>query len=283
MSLSHAYIYIGGFREDKVSAALSFAESICPGNPFDIIYVSNEYYDVKTSSEKLSVDAVRAMIRDAYLKPGGDHKVFIIDKADDLNQSCQNALLKIIEEPPSYCVFIFIAENVLSLLETVVSRCRVKTFNCASAEEIFEQLSREHGTVRFEELRTASRMCKGSLSRAEQLINSDFYSFYKETEKIFEGLFKPDSACLYGAVDFFLANKEKASLVFDVFTHLLSEKIRSSRFRSAGLQEKRAIMKFMFDIQFCRCNIEKNANFNISIVNMLQNNWGGIRRANSSC
>lgn len=283
MSISHAYIYTGGFREDKISAAFSFAESICHANPFDIISVSNEYYDVKTSSEKLSVDAVRAMIRDAFLKPYGDCKVFIIDKADDLNQSCQNAMLKIIEEPPSYCVFIFIADSCLSLLDTVVSRCRIKTFSVMSHEEVYALLREDYNRADDSELLVASSMCKGSLSKAKQLMESGFYSFYLETEKVFEEMFKPDSACLYRAVEFFSLNKEKVWLVFDIFTRLLSEKIRDIRFQAADCKEKRAVMKFLEDIQLCRYNIERNANFNISIVNMLQENWGGIRRANSSC
>lgn len=74
----------------------------------------------------ITVDQVREIIEQAVIKPNtAKGKVFIIDPADNMNAQAQNALLKILEEPPENTYFILIAENKSALLETVVSRAVV--------------------------------------------------------------------------------------------------------------------------------------------------------------
>ena len=51
--------------------------------------------------------------------------VFVIDKADTMNEQAQNALLKVLEEPPADIIFILIAESAAALLDTIISRCTV--------------------------------------------------------------------------------------------------------------------------------------------------------------
>jgi len=74
--------------------------------------------------KQVSVDTVRKARVDAFVRPNeGRKKIFVIPRAQDLNPSAQNALLKILEEPPSYGVFLLLAENPDALLPTVRSRC----------------------------------------------------------------------------------------------------------------------------------------------------------------
>lgn len=74
----------------------------------------------------ISVGTVRDIINNAYIAPlESDYKIYIIDKAHCMNESAQNAILKVLEEPPSYVVFILTVEARSMLLETVLSRAVV--------------------------------------------------------------------------------------------------------------------------------------------------------------
>ena len=73
---------------------------------------------------EFKVDQVREMGEDAYVIPNeGRRKVFLLPEADTMNTAAQNALLKLLEEPPSYAAFLLLGENPGSFLETVRSRC----------------------------------------------------------------------------------------------------------------------------------------------------------------
>ncbi len=70
------------------------------------------------------IDIIRSMVRDASVIPNeADKKVYIIPDGDFLSPPCQNAALKVLEEPPGYVAFIILAENPGSFLETLRSRC----------------------------------------------------------------------------------------------------------------------------------------------------------------
>lgn len=75
------------------------------------------------AANSFHVDTVRKIIGDVYLKPNeARFKVYILGNADCMNASAQNALLKILEEPPQYAVFILTTKSKGALLETVLSR-----------------------------------------------------------------------------------------------------------------------------------------------------------------
>lgn len=82
------------------------------------------------SKKNISVTQIRQLREKIYIKPHmSGRKVFIIDKADTMNEQSQNALLKILEEPPAAVMFILIAESKSALLETIISRCVVFTLS----------------------------------------------------------------------------------------------------------------------------------------------------------
>ena len=72
----------------------------------------------------ITVDQVRALRADAYIRPNeGERKIYLLEGADQMNASAQNALLKLLEEGPRYAAFLLLARNSGALLETVRSRC----------------------------------------------------------------------------------------------------------------------------------------------------------------
>ncbi len=77
-----------------------------------------------TEHRELTVDAVRALRQDVYIRPNeAARKIYIIADSRQLNERDQNVLLKIVEEGPPYAAFIFCTDSPAALLETVRSRC----------------------------------------------------------------------------------------------------------------------------------------------------------------
>ena len=100
---------------------------------------------IKGKSKNFTVDAVREIRDDAFVIPNeSDKKIYILKNGHNMNEQAQNAILKILEEPPSYVYFIIITESKSTMLETVLSR--VQVFSLLSDEgEITEK---EYQTVR---------------------------------------------------------------------------------------------------------------------------------------
>ncbi len=73
---------------------------------------------------EIVVDQIRALGADAAVLPNeAEGKVYILRDAETMNESAQNAFLKLLEEPPSFVTFLLCAENPAQLLPTVRSRC----------------------------------------------------------------------------------------------------------------------------------------------------------------
>ena len=88
--------------------------------------------------KSITVDQVRLLRSDAYIRPNeGERKVYLLENADQMNSSAQNAMLKLLEEGPPYAAFLLIAENPGGLLETVRSRC--EGLSLTPAEEMGEE------------------------------------------------------------------------------------------------------------------------------------------------
>ena len=82
---------------------------------------------------EMKVDQIRRIVSEAYIMPSeAQRKVYVLSRADTMNRSAQNALLKLLEEPPRSAAFILAAERAESLLPTVRSRCELIRRNTAS-------------------------------------------------------------------------------------------------------------------------------------------------------
>jgi len=87
------------------------------------------------ASKSIPVDEIRFIRDDAYIKPNeADRKVYILLGAENMNESAQNALLKVLEEPVQDILFILVCEKAQMLLPTIISRCVV--YDLGNDEEI---------------------------------------------------------------------------------------------------------------------------------------------------
>ena len=141
-NLSHAYL-IAGQREEAYAEACRLAAAMLCTAPErrpcglcrdcgkslrnihpDIITVDRLTDDKGKPRREIYVEQIREITQSAWILPNeAQRKVYIIREAGAMNGSAQNALLKLLEEPPVFVAFILVADNAAQLLETVRSRC----------------------------------------------------------------------------------------------------------------------------------------------------------------
>ncbi len=116
----------------------------------------------------LPIDVVREfLIAKVSIKPSLSHrKVFIVDEAEKLNISSQNSLLKVLEEPPSYCCIVLICSRLDKLLPTTRSRSQIIRFGPVAEDKIIEILM-ETGLDK-KRAQYFGRLAQGSLGTAGQ-------------------------------------------------------------------------------------------------------------------
>src|SRR6185436_16533582 len=114
----------------------------------------------------LRVEQMRAIEREANFRPvEGKARVFIVDEADRLNDSSANALLKVLEEPPSTSHLILITARPAMLLPTILSRCQVIRFAPLSVADIEGYLT-TNNLVDAKSARIRARASSGSIAKA---------------------------------------------------------------------------------------------------------------------
>ncbi|CAM2898748.1 DNA polymerase III subunit delta' C-terminal domain-containing protein [Legionella worsleiensis] len=89
-----------------------------------------EWIKPEKNGGAIKIDQIRELHRSAYLTPQrADYRLIVIESADRMNTASANALLKILEEPAQHVVFILMAEQLSTILPTVLSRCQILTFS----------------------------------------------------------------------------------------------------------------------------------------------------------
>ena len=125
-NFSHAYLFSGSRGTGKTSVARIFAQEIGCGE--------NDLYEIDAASNR-GIDDVRALRESVTTFPfDSKYKVYIIDEVHMLTKEAFNALLKTLEEPPEYVVFILATTEMEKLPETVVSRCQTFSFKKPNQE-----------------------------------------------------------------------------------------------------------------------------------------------------
>ena len=192
--VSHAYILNGERGSGKKMLANLFAMTLLcetgdnepcgkchsckqaeSGNHPDIIRVTHE------KPNSISVDDIRTQVNNtvdikAYQGP---YKVYIIPQADMMTPQAQNAILKTIEEPPSYAVFLLLTENAETLLPTINSRCvMLKLRNIK--DTLIKKYLMENLEIPDYKADMCTAFAQGNMGRAIMLANSDHFNEIRE-------------------------------------------------------------------------------------------------------
>lgn len=148
---------------NKPCLACSACRKAMTSNHPDIITVTDPEH------KAVAVKIVREYREDVYIKPNeADKKVYIFPQ--ELGTEGQNALLKILEEPPSYGVFILLAENPQQILTTVRSRCTLLQMESLPKGLLLSQLGKQFPGADQEQLLAAAERSGGYLGQAAELL-----------------------------------------------------------------------------------------------------------------
>ncbi len=186
---SHAYLFAGPAPAAMASAARAFAAELLADGSFDPASARAraladpsphpDFVWLRPAGGQHLVEEVReAVIRAiAYTPFEGAKRVFVIERAEDMADESQNALLKTLEEPPSFAHLLLLSAEPAGLLSTVASRCQRIGFQSLTPQAVEGKLraALASGTeqVSETELRAAARLCSGDLDRARFLISGE--------------------------------------------------------------------------------------------------------------
>ena len=155
--LSAALVCSGGNQPCLTCAHCSKASR---NNHPDIIYVDDP------EKKTVPVDLIRKAREDMFVRPNeAGRKVYIIPRGQDLAIPGQNALLKILEEPPAYGVFIILTTNPEKLLPTVRSRCAELAMSPLPQALLLAEFQKAYPNCHPDTHRNAISLCNGWLGK----------------------------------------------------------------------------------------------------------------------
>jgi DNA polymerase-3 subunit gamma/tau len=215
---SHAYLFSGPRGSGKTTIARLLAKAlncrsrresqfepcgkcsscleIQEGNSFDLI-------EIDAASHR-GIDEIRELKEGIKFSPAKEkYKIFIIDEAHQLTKEAANALLKTLEEPPSYAVFILATTEAHKMIPTIVSRCQRFDFKRLTLPEIIRKLEvvakGEKKKIEKAALELIAFNSGGSIRDAESLLDQVFtFSGILDKEEIIKA---EDVKTLLGLTD----------------------------------------------------------------------------------
>ena len=191
---ANAYLFTGIRGVGKTTFARIVAKSLNCENGIDKLckenfcqhcdsIINSNHIDVMEidAASNTGVDNVRELIEFSRYGPtSSKYKVFIIDEVHMLSKQAFNALLKTLEEPPSYLKFIFATTEIKKIPVTVISRCQRFDLSRIKSDELFKFIKKivkeEKGKASDEALRLIVKLSEGSVRDALSLLDRGLLS-----------------------------------------------------------------------------------------------------------
>ena len=185
--VSHAYLFCGPRGTGKTSTGRILAKAVnCltsgqgePCNTCDMCQAITEgkaldVIEIDAASNR-GIDDIRELRERVNYAPNqARYKVYIIDEVHMLSKDASNALLKTLEEPPPYVIFVLATTEAHKILPTILSRCQRFNFKRLSRADVAAKLTRicqaENIDIDPEGLQLIAKSTTGSLRDAENLL-----------------------------------------------------------------------------------------------------------------
>ena len=237
--------------------------------------------EIKRPEDKASigVDVVRPVISQVYIKPVlAEYKAVVVHEAHLLTIEAQNAMLKIIEEPPEKVVFFLLCDTVSPILQTVISRSVMVNLKPLSIDEL-KVISNDR--ARDFEL----NYCMGNPGKLKEIISDEeFLSLRNDAVNKFVKIASDDAFCVYEAVQFLDKNKEEKDELFAILLLFARDAlykklgmdslvINTDKINEINAFKERASAKALLKIMQIILNTQvqkgKYGNYTIAVTNML--------------
>jgi len=242
-SLHHAYIFSGEKGIGKATLAYAFSRKLLANDKtkdFDVfnndkvnkLIEANSHPDLLIIEPEeinkksfISVEQIRKCSQFFSQTPSMNKwRICILDSIDFMDISSTNTILKILEEPPSNCLFLIISHNIGMILDTIKSRCLELRFKNLSNEIMIDRIKLLKPGILKNELDSLIINANGSFGRLENLLHSDSLKISDTINNFFE---KEDfNENIYDFSNFILQDGIGVNK-FDIFTEILNFKLNS--------------------------------------------------------
>ncbi|MDX6698800.1 MAG: polymerase subunit delta [Solirubrobacteraceae bacterium] len=179
---SHAYLFHGPSGTGKRAVAQAFATALLAQDAPDpeavAIRVEHRAHPdlmwvAPSGAHELLVDDVRPVVTAAARTPfEATRRVFVIERADTMNDEAANRMLKTLEEPPAFVHIVLLTDRPSEVLETIASRCQAVRFDPLPTTEIARRLTEQHG-VEADAATACARLSLGDAARAQALATGE--------------------------------------------------------------------------------------------------------------
>lgn len=229
--VSHSYIFAGEEGMGKAALAARFSsilqcdeggtspcnecrscKQVLSGNHPDIKWVTHEKVSI-------GVDDIRSQVTsDIHIMPySSKYKIYIIDDGHKMTEAAQNALLKTIEEPPTYGVVMILVDNLNSMLNTITSRCVSVHLKPVNAGIIKNYLMAHHEVSEYL-AEIAASFSGGNIGKAIQYASSEeFGERREESFKILRDIDRMSLNEIMNSVKMISKDKESIDEYIDIF------------------------------------------------------------------
>ena len=228
----HSYLFVGEESIGKKMVALSFAKTLlckeeglepCNNCNSCLKFDNWNHPDlefIQPEKGKIKKEVIDRMVKKTSIAPLESNKrIIIIDDCDKLGMDSQNALLKTLEEPPSYINIILITSNMNNLVPTIISRCQVVKFYPVENKKIMEILVERYEKTQ-EEAGFIAHFTKGSIGKSINLSKSkEFFQKREEAIGIIHNIISGEKINIFNSMDFFNSNKDSIEEILDIFLY----------------------------------------------------------------
>ena len=241
---SHAYLFHGPAGSGKSAVARAFAaELLAEGErdpesarrrALDGVHPDLTWVAPSGAHEMLRADVDEPVVGAASHTPfESSRRVFVLERAETMNDEAANRLLKTLEEPPSYVVLVLLTARPIDLLPTIASRCQPVRFDPLPVQAIADRVNDE----------AAARLCLGDVAKATLLASPEGRELRAAAEGFARGVragrgeWKPlmTRARAQGG-----AARQEVDECWEQERELLPQKERKRRERELGVAAQRA-------------------------------------------
>lgn len=269
----HSYMFVGQSGIGKMLYAKEFSkramclnrEEICNKCKSCLEFDNNNHPDfivIEPDGNSIKIEQIRELTNKIIEKPiVSEKKIYIINNAYLMTREAQNCLLKTLEEPPEFAIIILIVENEGNILNTIKSRCTKIYFENISDIEMKKLLEKKYGTLNLSD--NMLKSFNGSMEKATKIMENK--EFYNKIENIFSNIEKTSRINLLNNDEIY-KNKENIDEILDYINIIFWNK----------LQENQKYINCLNIVQEARNRLARNANFDMTIDNMLIKIWEEI-------
>jgi DNA polymerase-3 subunit delta' len=214
------------------------ARLVASGGHPDLRILKRELNDRGVLSSVIRVDDVRGFIERVRKTPSLEGwRVAIVDEAERMNRNAENALLKVLEEPPAKTLILIVTSSLNAMLPTTRSRCRRLMFQPLETGAIRDLLFRSGGVEDQGDIEILVRLADGSIGRALQLAEAGGAALYREVGTLLANMPRLDEEALHGLAGR-LARRPKEGEVdaFATVAELITDWIDHSIRGAAGVE-----------------------------------------------